>query len=108
MSAFRTAMLGLVAVAAMSTPALTQQSPYSPPKTYDGVTLYYPETGRMVADHLSDQDVKTAMQHGQPVKGPVMIVMSGGQAYLVQDMAQPMHDGSPMVKYFEKRMNGNQ
>jgi hypothetical protein len=28
-SAFRTAMLGLVAAAAMSTPALTQQSPYS-------------------------------------------------------------------------------
>jgi hypothetical protein len=52
--------------------------------------------------------VQTATQHGQPVKGPVMVVISGGQAYLVQDMAQPMHDGSPMVKYFEKRMTGNQ
>ncbi len=107
MSAFRTAMLGLVAAAAMATPALTQQSPYPPPRVYDGVTLYYPQTGRMVADHLSDQDMQTAMQHAQPVKGPVMIVLSGGQAYLVQDMAQPMHDGSPMVKYFETRMSGN-
>jgi hypothetical protein len=112
MSAFRTAMLGLVAVAAMSTPALTQQtptqqSPYPPPASYDGVTLYYPQTGRIVADHLSAPDMQTAMQHAQPVKGPVMIVLSGGQAYLVQDMAQPMHDGSPMVKYFETRMSGN-
>ncbi|HEX7969887.1 MAG TPA: hypothetical protein VF502_16810, partial [Stellaceae bacterium] len=79
-----------------------------PPQSYDGVTLYYPQTGRMVADHLSDQDMKMAMQHGQPVKGPVMIVVSGGQAYLVQDMAQPMPNGSPMVKYFETRMTGNQ
>jgi hypothetical protein len=107
MSVFRTAMLGLVAAAAMATPALTQQSPYPKPGSYDGVTLYYPQTGRIVADHLSDQDMQTAMQHAQPVKGPVMIVLSGGQAYLVQDMVQPMHDGSPMVKYFETRMSGN-
>ena len=53
MSAFRTAMLGLVATAAMATPALTQQSPYPPPTSYDVVTLYYSQTGRMVADHLS-------------------------------------------------------
>lgn len=106
MSAFRTTALGLVA-AAVATPALTQQSPYSPPTSYDGVTLYYPQTGRTVADHLSGQDMQTAIQHGQPVKGPVMIVMSGGQAYLVQDMARPMHDGAPMVKYFESRMSGN-
>lgn len=106
MSAIRTATLGLIAAAAITTPALTQQSPYPPPKTYDGVTLYYPETGRMVADHLSEQDMQTAMQHAEPVKGPVMIVLSGGQAYLVPDMARPMHDGSPMVNYFETRMAG--
>jgi hypothetical protein len=106
MSAIRTAALGLIAAAAITTPALTQQSPYPAPKSYDGVTLYYPETGRMVTDHLSEQDVKTAMQHAQAVKGPVMVVLSGGQAYLIQDMAQPMHDGSPMVNYFESRMAG--
>jgi hypothetical protein len=106
MSAIRTAALGLIAAAAITTPALTQQSPYPAPKSYDGVTLYYPETGRMVTDHLSEQDVKTAMQHAQAVKGPIMVVLSGGQAYLIQDMAQPMHDGSPMVNYFESRMAG--
>jgi hypothetical protein len=106
MSAIRTAALGLIAAAAITTPALTQQSPYPAPKSYDGVTLYYPETGRMVTDHLSEQDVKTAMQHAQAVKGPVMVVLSGGQAYLIQDMAQPMHDGSPMVNDFESRMAG--
>ena len=110
MSGFRNAMLGLIAVAAIAAPAFTQQqkSPYGQPQAYDGVTLYYPQTGRMVADHLSDQDMKMAMQHGQPVKGPVMIVMHGGQAYVVQDMAQPMPDGSPKHVYFEKRMSGNQ
>ncbi len=113
MSSLRNAVLGLVAVAAVSAPAFTQQqqaqkSPYSPPRSYDGVTLYYPQTGRTVADHLSDQDMKTAMQHAQPVKGPVMIVLSGGQAYVVQDMMEQMPDGSPMVVYFEKRMAGNQ
>jgi hypothetical protein len=107
MSAIRTAALGLIAAAAIATPALTQQSPYPAPKVYDGVTLYYPETGRMVADHLSEADMQTAMQHAQPVKGPVMIVLSAGQAYLVQDMARPMHDGSPMVNYFQSRMTGN-
>ena len=107
MSAVRPVMLGLVAAAAMATPALTQQSPYPPPSSYDGVTLYYPQSGRMVADHLSAQDMQTALQRAQPVAGPVMIVLSAGQAYLVQDMAQPMHDGSPMVKYFETRMSGN-
>ena len=106
MSAFRTVALGLIAAAAITTPALTQQSPYTGPKSYDGVTLYYPDTGRIVADHLSEQDMQTAMQHAQPVKGPVMVVLSGGQAYLVQDMARPMHDGSPMVNYFESRMTG--
>lgn len=106
MSAIRTATLGLIAAAAITTPALTQQSPYPAPKSYDGVTLYYPDTGRMVTDHLSAQDMQTAMQHAQAVKGPVMVVLSGGQAYLIQDMAQPMHDGSPMVNYFESRMAG--
>jgi hypothetical protein len=76
MSAIRTAALGLITAAAITTPALTQQSPYPAPKSYDGVTLYYPETGRIVTDHLSEQDVKTAMQHAQPVKGPVMVVLS--------------------------------
>ncbi len=110
MSRFRDAIVGLIAVAAISAPAFTQQqkSPYGQPQTYDGVTLYYPQTGRMVADHLSDQDMKMAIQHGQPVKGPVMIIMSGGQAYIVQDMAQPMQGGMPMVKYFDSRMMGNQ
>jgi hypothetical protein len=126
MSAYRYAMLGVLVLAALSVPALTQtpnpssqpqdiqnpasgasqstKSPYGLPASYDGVTLYYPDTGRTVATHMNNQDMQMAVQHAMPLKGPVMIVMSGGQPYVVQDMKQQMPDGTPMIVYFEQRM----
>jgi hypothetical protein len=61
MSAFRNVFLGLIAVTALSAPALTQSprpspnAPYGPPKTSDGITLYYPKTGRTVSGRSSCQ-----------------------------------------------------
>jgi hypothetical protein len=108
MSAFRNVFLGLIAVTALSAPALTQSprpSPYGPPKTSDGITLYYPKTGRTVSGHLSDQDMQTAVQQGQPVKGPMMVVLSGGQAYVVPDMAaRKMPDATTVIAFFERRI----
>jgi hypothetical protein len=111
MSAFRNVFLGLIAVTALSAPALTQSprpspnEPYGPPKTSDGITLFYPKTGRTVSGHLSDKDMQTTVQQGQPVKGPMMVVLSGGQAYVVPDMAaHKMPDGTTVIAFFERRI----
>jgi len=110
MSAIQNTLLALVAVAALAAPAYTQQSPvpkspsspYGLPTSYDGVTLYYPDTGRTVAGHVNDNDMKMAMRHAKPASGPVMIVLSGGQAYIVEDMSGSMPDGTSMPEYFDK------
>src|SRR5216683_1259908 len=78
MSAFRNALLGLAALGAMAAPALADS-----PASYDGVMLFYPDSGRM------------------------MIVMSGGKAYIVDNMMDKMPDGSRMIDYFDKRTYGN-
>ena len=36
-----------------------------------------------------------------------MIVMSGGKAYIVDNMMDKMPDGSRMIDYFDKRTYGN-
>ncbi len=105
MSAIQNTLLGLVVVAALGAPAYTQTSPSSPyglPKSYDGVTLYYPDTGRTVAGHVNDGDMKMAMQHAKPMNGPVMVILSGGQAYIVEDMSGTAPDGTAMPDYFDK------
>jgi len=102
MSAFRNALLGLTALGAMAVPAFAQA-----PTSYDGVMLYYPETGRMVMGHVDKQSMEMAMKHAKPLNGPVMIVMSGGKAYIVENMMEKMPDGSRMIDYFDKRTYGN-
>ena len=102
MSALRNALLGLVALGAMATPALAQM-----PTSYDGVMLYYPDTGRMVMGHVDKASMDMAMKHTKPLNGPVMIVMSGGKAYIVDDAMDKMPDGSRMIDYFDKRTYGN-
>jgi hypothetical protein len=106
MPAIQNTLLGLVVVAALAAPAYTQQSPSSPyglPKSYDGVTLYYPDTGRTVAGKLNDGDMKMAMQHAKPMSGPVMVVISGGQAFIVDDMSGMAPDGTTsMPAYFDQ------
>jgi hypothetical protein len=105
MSAVQNTMLGLIVVATLAAPAYTQQAPSSPyglPKSYDGVTLYYPETGRTVAGRLDDGDMKMAMQHAKPMSGPVMVLLSGGQAFIVEDMSGAAPDGTAsMPAYFD-------
>lgn len=110
MSAIQNTLLAVIAVAALAAPAYTQQSPvpktpsspYGLPTTYDGVTLYYPDTGRTVAGHVNDGDMKMAMQHAKPMNGPVMVILSGGQAYIVEDMSGAAPDGTAMPDYFDK------
>jgi hypothetical protein len=102
MSVFRNALLGLTALGAMATPALAQM-----PTSYDGVMLYYPDTGRMVMGHVDKASMDMAMEHTKPLNGPVMIVMSGGKAYIVDDAMDKMPDGSRMIDYFDKRTYGN-
>jgi hypothetical protein len=106
MPAIQNTLLGFVVVAALAAPAYTQQSPSSPyglPKTYDGVTLYYPDTGRTVTGQLNDGDMKMAMQHAKPMSGPVMVVLSGGQAFIIEDMSGTAPDGTTsMPAYFDK------
>lgn len=41
------------------------------------------------------------------LSGPVMIVMSGGNPYIVDNMTDKMPDGSRMIDYFDKRTYGN-
>jgi len=102
MSALRNALLGFAALGAMAAPALAQA-----PSSYDGVMLYYPDTGRMVMGHVDKTAMDMAMKHAKPVNGPVMIVMSGGKAYIVDNMMDKMPDGSRMIDYFDKRTYGN-
>jgi hypothetical protein len=102
MSAFRNALLAVVALGAMAAPALAQQ-----PTTYDGVMLYYPETGRMVMGHLDKAAMEMAMKHAKPLNGPAMIIMSGGKAYIVDNMMEKMPDGQRMIDFFDKRTYGN-
>ena len=72
MPAIQNTLLGFVVVAALAAPAYTQQSPSSPyglPKTYDGVTLYYPDTGRAVHSFTPPTDthvVLTLLAHAAP------------------------------------------
>jgi hypothetical protein len=98
MSALRNALLGLAALGAMAAPALAQA-----PSSYDGVMLYYRDTGRMVMGHVDKAAMDMAMKHAKPLNGPVMIVMSGGKAYIVDNMMDKMPDGSRMIDYFDKR-----
>jgi hypothetical protein len=102
MSALRNALFGLAALGAMAAPALAQA-----PSSYDGVMLYYPDTGRMVMGHVDKSAMDMAMKHGKPLSGPVMIVMSGGKAYIVDNMMDKMPDGTRMIDYFDKRTYGN-
>src|SRR5216684_4424180 len=73
MSAFRNALLGFAALGAMAAPALADS-----PASYDGVLLFYPDTGRMVMGHVDKASMDVAMKHAKPLNGPIMIVMSGG------------------------------
>jgi hypothetical protein len=102
MSALRNALFGLAALGAMAAPALAQA-----PTSYDGVMLYYPDTGRMVMGHVDKAAMDMAMKHAKPLSGPVMIVMSGGKAYIVDNMMDKMPDGTRMIDYFDKRTYGN-
>ena len=102
MPALRNALFALAALGAMAAPALAQA-----PSSYDGVILYYPDTGRMVMGHVDKAAVDMAMKHAKPLSGPVMIVMSGGKAYIVDNMMDKMSDGSRMIDYFDKRTYGN-
>ena len=102
MSALRNALFGLAALGAMAAPALAQA-----PSSYDGVMLYYPDTGRMVMGHVDKSAMDMAMKHAKPLSGPVMIVMSGGKAYIVDNMMDKMSDGTRMIDYFDKRTYGN-
>jgi hypothetical protein len=102
MSAFRNTLLALAALGAMASPALAQA-----PTSYDGVMLYYPDSGRMVMGHVDKASMDMAMKHAKPLNGPVMIVMSGGKAYMVDNMMDKMPDGSRMIDYFDKRTYGN-
>jgi len=102
MSALRNALFGLAALGAMAAPALAQA-----PSSYDGVMLYYPDTGRMVMGHVDQSAMDMAMKHAKPLSGPVMIVMSGGKAYIVDNMMDKMSDGTRMIDYFDKRTYGN-
>ena len=102
MSGLRNALLALAALGAMAAPALAQA-----PGSYDGVMLYYPDTGRMVMGHVDKAAMDMAMQHAKPLNGPVMIVMSGGKAYIVDNMMDKMPDGTRMIDYFDKRTYGN-
>jgi hypothetical protein len=102
MPALRNALFALAALGAMVAPALAQA-----PSSYDGVILYYPDTGRMVMGHVDQASMDMAMKHAKPLSGPVMIVMSGGKAYIVDNMMDKMSDGSRMIDYFDKRTYGN-
>ena len=102
MSALRNAFFGVMALGAMAAPALAQA-----PTSFDGVLLYYPDTGRMVMGHVDKAAMDMAMKHAKPLNGPVMIVMSGGKAYIVDNMIDKMPDGSRMIDYFDKRTYGN-
>ena len=102
MSALRNAFFGVMALGAMAAPALAQT-----PTSFDGVLLYYPDTGRMVMGHVDKAAMDMAMKHAKPLNGPVMIVMSGGKAYIVDNMMDKMPDGSRMIDYFDKRTYGN-
>ena len=102
MSALRNAFFGVMALGAMAAPALAQT-----PTSFDGVLLYYPDTGRMVMGHVDKAAMDMAMKHAKPLNGPVMIVMSGGKAYIVDNMIDKMPDGSRMIDYFDKRTYGN-
>ncbi len=102
MSAFRNAMFALAGLAALSVPALADA-----PRSFDGVMLYYPDTGRMVMGHVDKAAMEMAMKHAKPLNGPVMIVMSGGKAYIVEDTMQKMPDGMRMIDYFDRRTYGN-
>jgi len=102
MSGLRNALFGLAALGTMVAPALAQA-----PSSYDGVMLYYPDTGRMVMGHVDKAAMDMAMKHAKPLNGPVMIVMSGGKAYIVDNMMEKMPDGSRMIDYFDKRTYGN-
>jgi hypothetical protein len=47
--------------------------------------------------------MKMAMQHAKPMSGPVMVVLSGGQAFIVEDMSAAAPDGTPsMPACFDK------
>ena len=101
MRALRRTLLGLAAVAAISAPA------FAAPTAYDGVMLYYPETGRMVMGHVDKDAMDMAMKHAKPVSGPIMIVIQGGKAYMVENMMDKMPDGTRMIDFFDKRTYGN-
>jgi hypothetical protein len=111
MSHFRNALLGLAALGALAAPALAQShmtaAPGTSPTTFDGVMLYYPDTGRMVMGHVDKAAMEMAMKHAKPLNGPVMIVTSGGKAYIVENTTEKMADGSRMIDFFDKRTYGN-
>ena len=61
----------------------------------------------MVMGHVDKASMDMAMNQGKLFNGPVMIVMSGGKAYLVEDMMAKMPDGTRMIDCFDKRTYGN-
>lgn len=101
MSAFRKAMLGLAAVAAFAVPALAQNM-----VDYGGVLLLYPN-GKMTVSPIDKSSMDMAMKHAKPVTNPMMIVMSGGKTYVVENMNDKMPDGKRMIDYFEQMTYGN-
>lgn len=96
MAMLQKAMLGLVAVLALSAPAMAQNA-FEGPK----YMLVTPD-GKMMTGPMRKKDWDEAIKHAQPLQHPVMLMVNAGKMYLVPDMTVKMSNGQSMIDYMSK------
>jgi hypothetical protein len=94
MRTYRRLALGMALAAAMPALALAQGGP-GPGQSY--VELIYPNGKIMMVPIFGKKDLDMMMEHAKPMGGPVMIMMSGGKAYMLEDMK--MSTGRSLSEY---------
>jgi hypothetical protein len=99
--------LGKTLLATACALSLSSSVQAEPLGSHDGVFLYYPDTGRMVMGQLDKQAMETSMKQTKPLNGPVVVILQGGKAYLVEDPLQKMADGQRMIDFLDRMTYGS-
>jgi hypothetical protein len=99
--------LGKTLLATACALSLSSSVQAEPLGSHDGVFLYCPDTGRMVMGQLDKQAMETSMKQTKPLNGPVVVILQGGKAYLVEDPLQKMADGQRMIDFLDRMTYGS-